>query len=71
MMSFFNYKKDSKKGYMEREGFFYNEIHKKCGGFIHITLLTSRQKRTSTVFMTSFYYLKLYNAGMVSENHQI
>ena len=40
MMSFFNYKKDSKKGYMEREGFFYNEIHMKCAGVIHFTLLT-------------------------------
>ena len=29
-MSFFNYKKGSKKGYMEREGFFYYGIHMKC-----------------------------------------
>ena len=47
MMSFFNYKKDSKKGYMEREGFFYNEIHMKCAGVIHFTLL---QQQKSKVF---------------------
>ena len=39
MMSFFNYKKDLQKGYMEREGFFYTEIHIKCAGVIHIILL--------------------------------
>ena len=40
MMSFFNYTKGSKKGCMEREGFFYYEIHMKCAGVIHFTLLS-------------------------------
>ena len=31
----------------------------------------SRQKRTSIVFMTSFYCLKMYKRGEGSENHQI
>ena len=39
MMSFFNYKKGSKKWNKEREGFFYYEIHMKCAGVIHFTLL--------------------------------
>ena len=39
MMSFNNYKKGSEKGYMEREGFFYYEIHIKCARGIHFTLL--------------------------------
>ena len=38
-MSFFNYKKSSKKGYMERGDFIYYEIHMKCAGVIHSTLL--------------------------------
>ena len=36
MMSFFNYKKGLKKGYMEREGFFYYKIHMKCARFVTI-----------------------------------
>ena len=39
MVSFNNYKKGSEKGYMEREGFFYYEIHMKCARVIHFTLL--------------------------------
>ena len=48
MMSFFNYKKGSKKGYMEREGFFYYEIHMKCARFVTIMLLLNLHENSHT-----------------------
>ena len=57
MMSFFNYKKGSKKGYMEREGFFYNEIHIKCAGVIHITLLIWLIKQSGLRFSGGLMYV--------------
>ena len=39
MMSFFNYKMGSKKGYIERERFFYYGIHMKCVRVVRFKLL--------------------------------
>ena len=44
MMSFFNYKMGSKKGYMERGGIFYYEIHMKCVKPVHYTLLIAEKR---------------------------
>ena len=52
MMSFFNYKLGSKKGYMDREENFYFEIHMKCARQVHYTLLFQR-------FNTYFKELRL------------
>ena len=64
MMSFFNYKKGSKKWNKEREGFFYYEIHMKCAGVIHLTLLSAWTNFWYPVFNFTFknvYWFRRFN----------
>ena len=70
-MSFFNYKIGHKKGYMERGGFFYYEIHMKCVGSLHYTLLILSNEQLESMHkkinpsLLIFTLLLPYNAKFV------
>ena len=68
-MSFFNYKKGSKKGYMEREGFFYYEIHMKCAKFIHFTLLLEANSKKFFTNQNSRFYESQMNCMTAFKNY--
>ena len=70
-MSFFNYKIGHKKGYMERVGFFYYEIHMKCVGSLDYTLLILSNEQLESMHkkinpsLLIFTLLLPYNAKFV------
>ena len=68
-MSFLNYKMGSKKEYMEREGFFYYEIHMKCARVIHYytTSSHSHHEKNSQLISTTIQTIAFYTVRRSTE----